>query len=87
MAKKRFYKDSNASGARTYAKKTMNRDGDMIREDFSAPSLLPRDVKDVYWPKSQLYMNGGIQDLFMGVHDQLREDGEDLKRVFGPKKY
>lgn len=65
----------------------MARDGAMIREDFSAPALLPRNVIDEYWPRANNYHMGYVEDLFYGAQKQMHEDYDDLGRAMGPKKY
>jgi len=65
----------------------MARNGDMIREDRSAPCNLPREVMDKYWPKTNNYNAGYVDDLFRGVEKQMDEDFMDLKKATGPGKY
>ncbi|HEY5268696.1 MAG TPA: hypothetical protein VII94_06290 [Candidatus Saccharimonadales bacterium] len=69
------------------SRRMMARDGSMIREDFSAPALLPRGVIDEYWPKANNYHMGYVEDLFYGVQKQMHEDYDDLGREMKPKKY
>lgn len=76
MAKKRFY-DSNMAV----------RDSAMIKEDMSAPCLLPRNVIDKEWPKAAGYNMGRMQDLFNGVQKQMSEDAADFKREAKGGKY
>jgi len=61
----------------------------MIKEDMSAPSLLPREAMDKYWPSPAEYNMkvGDIQDLFRGVQEQMNEDSRDFKKAYGPKKF
>lgn len=59
----------------------------MISDDRSAPSNLPRHVMESYWPQSHNYHVGYVDDLFHGVHNQLREDYDDFGKVMSPKKY
>ncbi len=76
MEKKRFY-DKMAS-----------RDSAMIKEDKSAPCLLPTNVIDKYWPKAASYDMGRIgADLFNGVQKQMSRDYSDLKKAAKPGKY
>lgn len=63
------------------------RDGAMIREDMSAPALLPRNVIDEYWPKAHNYHMGYVDDLFYGAQKQMHEDYADLGREMKPGKY
>ena len=65
----------------------MKRSAGMIKEDASAPCMLPRQVIDEYWPKSARYEHGYMDDLFMGVQKQMSEDYNDLKREMKPGKY
>jgi hypothetical protein len=65
----------------------MARDGGMIREDRSAPSNLPREVMDKYWPKAHNYNAGYVDDLFRGVEKQMNEDYMDIKIETHPRKY
>lgn len=69
------------------SRKMMARDGAMIKEDMSAPCLLPRGVIDEYWPKANNYHMGYVEDLFYGAQKQMHEDYDDLGRSMGPKKY
>lgn len=65
----------------------MARDGGMIREDMSAPCLLPREVMDKEWPKSGSYNMGMVDDLFSAVQKQKNEDSAELGKAMGPNKY
>lgn len=69
--------------------KNMNRDAGMIREDRSAPCLLPRQVIDKDWPRTEVYMKEGAADLFMGVQKQMSQDKSDMNKASaqGPHKY
>jgi len=69
------------------SRKMMARDGAMIKEDMSAPCLLPRDVIDSYWPKAGNYSAGYVDDLFYGAQKQMHEDKEDFKRAGNTGKY
>lgn len=69
------------------SRKMMARDGAMIKEDMSAPALLPRNVIDQYWPKAANYNMGYVDDLFYGAQKQMHEDYDDFGREMGPKKY
>ena len=72
---------------RKESRKMMARDGAMIKEDMSAPCLLPRQVIDEYWPKANNYNMGYVEDLFYGAEKQMHEDYKDLGREMKPKKY
>ena len=65
----------------------MARDGAMIREDMSAPALMPRNVIDEYWPKAPNGHMGYVDDLFYGVQRQMGKDNADFGRIMEPKKY
>ncbi len=69
------------------SRRMMARDGAMIREDMSAPALLPRQVIDEYWPKAHNYSMGYVDDLFYGAQKQMHEDYDDLRRELSPGKY
>lgn len=69
------------------SRKMMARDGAMIREDRSAPALLPRNVIDEYWPRAANYNMGYVDDLFYGAQKQMHEDYEDLHFEMRPGKY
>lgn len=69
------------------SRKMMARDGAMIREDRSAPCMLPRNVIDEYWPRAANYNAGYVDDLFYGAQKQMHEDYEDLKMETRPGKY
>jgi hypothetical protein len=69
------------------SRKMKARDGAMIREDMSAPCLLPRQVIDEYWPKAANYNMGYVEDLFYGAEKQMHEDYQDLKREAKAGKY
>src|SRR4249920_2262623 len=62
------------------SRRMMARDGAMIREDMSAPALLPRNVIDEYWPRAANYHMGYVDDLFYGAQKQIHEDYEDFGR-------
>ncbi len=72
---------------RKESRKMMARDGAMIKEDMSAPCLLPRRIIDEYWPKANNYNMGYVEDLFYGAEKQMHEDYKDLGREMDPKKY
>ena len=69
------------------SRRMMARDGAMIREDMSAPALLPQRVIDEYWPRAANYHMGYVDDLFYGAQKQMHEDYEDFGREMDPKKY
>jgi hypothetical protein len=69
------------------SRKMMARDGAMIKEDMSAPCLLPRGIIDEYWPKAANYHMGYVDDLFYGAQKQMHEDYADFGREMDPKKY
>lgn len=69
------------------SRRMMARDGAMIKEDMSAPCLLPRGVIDEYWPRANNYHMGYVEDLFYGAQKQMHEDYDDLGKAMGPKKY
>ena len=69
------------------SRKMMARDGAMIREDMSAPALLPRQVIDEYWASAPRYDMGYVDDLFYGAQKQMHEDYADLRREEKPGKY
>ena len=77
MAKK-YYTDSS---------KAMKQASGMIREDMSAPCLLPREVIDKNFPSAGYGLKGGYHDLFGGVQAQMHKDESDLKKAFSPKKW
>ena len=60
----------------------------MIKDDMSAPALLPQHVIEKYWPVAHSYHTGMIDaDLFDGAQKQLAKDGADMKKAFKPGKY
>jgi hypothetical protein len=69
------------------SRRMMARDGAMIREDMSAPALLPQRVIDEYWPKAANYNMGYVDDLFYGAQKQMHEDYDDLRREAKAGKY
>jgi hypothetical protein len=69
------------------SRRMMARDGAMIREDMSAPALLPRHVIDEYWARAPRYDMGYVDDLFYGAQKQMHEDYDDLRREEKPGKY
>lgn len=69
------------------SRRMMARDGAMIREDMSAPALLPRNTIDAYWPKAINYNMGYVDDLFYGAQKQMHEDYDDMRRELKPGKY
>jgi hypothetical protein len=81
---KRFYEPY---AGKMESKKMMNRDGAMLREDYSAPALLPQEVVNRVFPSGQSYMGDRVADLFMGVQKQLKADSADLRRATKPAKY
>ena len=76
-----------AYSGRDESRRMMARDGAMIREDMSAPALLPTHVIDQYWPRAHNYNMGYVDDLFYGAQKQMHEDYRDLGRELDPKKY
>jgi len=74
MAKKRYYSDSKDSG--------------MIKEDYSAPSNLPRNVVYREYPKID-YDYYDLNDDIKGVDNQMRDDTRGAARKKGkyPTKY
>lgn len=74
-------------GSKEATKKLMQRDRAMIHEDRRAPSLLPQQVIERYWPTGGYHVGGVPNDLFNGVQIQLDEDGTDMRRELGPRKY
>lgn len=76
-----------AYSGRKESRRMMARDGAMIKEDMSAPALLPQRVIDQYWPKAHNYHMGYVDDLFYGAQKQMHEDYDDLGREMEPKKY
>ena len=92
MAKKRYYEGAKMRDREQYAgmeetKMMMSRDSNMIKEDWNAPCLLPKEVIDRDWPRAGKYNMGYVDTLFNGVQKQLEEDASDFKKVFAPKKY
>jgi|GEM_PF-2061992 len=69
------------------SRRMVARDGAMIREDMSAPALLPQRVIDEYWPRAANYHMGYVDDLFYGAQKQMHEDYADFGREMEPKKY
>ncbi|CAB4184439.1 hypothetical protein UFOVP1478_19 [uncultured Caudovirales phage] len=67
--------------------KAMKQAGSMIKEDMSAPCLLPREVIDREFPSAGYGLQNGYHDLFGGVQAQLHKDESDLKKAFSPKKW
>ena len=76
-----------AYSGRKESRRMMARDGAMIKEDMSAPALLPRRVIEEYWPQAHNYNMGYVDDLFYGAQKQMHEDYNDLGREMKPKKY
>lgn len=55
----------------------------MIKDDFSAPALCPRQAVDKYWPRDSYPLSGtSARDLFSGVQDTMRNDGRKLRGAF-----
>jgi hypothetical protein len=69
------------------SRRMMARDGGMIREDMSAPALLPRHVIDEYWSAAPNYNMGYVEDLYDGAQKQMHEDYADMRREAKPGKY
>jgi len=59
----------------------------LIGEDRTAPALLPRRVIEDNYDSPYNYMGDNPADLYMGVQNQLRQDGRDMRRIFKPGKY
>lgn len=93
MAKKKYYQSPkdrmDESKAMKGGPKKANKDYSkgMIREDWSAPALCPREVMQKYWPAGAYYDNGYVSDLFSGVQDQLDQSASDYAKVKKPSKY
>ena len=79
--------DREAYAGKKESRFMMARDGAMLREDMSAPALMPRQVIDEYWPKAPNGHMGYVDDLFYGVQRQMGKDNEDFGRIMDPKKY
>lgn len=78
MAKKYF--DTNS-------KEAMRQGGGMIQDARNKPCNLPTEVMDKPWGQGSYGMGDNIEDLYMGVSKQLREDAADLRREMSPGKY
>ena len=76
-----------AYSGRDESRRMMERDGAMIKEDMSAPALLPQHVIEKYWPNAYNDHMGYVDDLFYGAQKQMHEDYKDLGREMKPKKY
>ena len=83
----RALQDREAYAGKKESRFMMARDGAMLREDMSAPALMPRQVIDEYWPKAPNGHMGYVDDLFYGVQRQMGKDNEDFGRIMDPKKY
>jgi hypothetical protein len=74
-----------------YMKDTMGKPrmehGIVFHEDMSAPALMPREVRDQYWPKSANENMGYVDDLFEGVQKQMHKDSSDFRKIMDPKKW
>lgn len=66
---------------------SMAKDGALIKEDWNATALLPKNVIDRDWPRAANYDMGTEPDLFDGVQKGMKEDAEDMRRAFHPGKY
>lgn len=88
MAKRYYQSKAEPYANREVSKRMMKADGYMIHDDYSARSLLPQQVMQKEWPKAYNHMQDYyVEDLFLGVNKQLNEDGEGMKKAFGPGKY
>lgn len=76
-----------AYSGRKESRRMMERDGAMIREDMSAPALLPQRIIERYWPSAVNYDMGYVDDLFYGAQKQMHEDYDGLRREMKPGKY
>ena len=71
-----------------HGKKHSKSHAHMIAEDHGAPCLLPTGVVDKYYEKHEEGQpSHHLADLSTGVEMQMKEDREDMKRVFKPSKY
>lgn len=78
MAKRHFETNSKAA---------MREGGGMIQDARNKPCNLPTEVMDKEWGPGSYGMNDNIEDLYMGVKKQMREDAKDLSRELSPGKY
>ena len=62
-------------------------DAGMIREDHSATSNLPQEVKYHAWPKPEHYTDYGLDDTIRGIDEQERKDGAQMKKHMQRGKY
>ena len=69
------------------AERMMHHDAGMINDDMSAPALLPRHVIEKYWAEPAYSSMGMVDDLYSGVQRQMKEDSEDMRKIYSPKKY
>lgn len=73
---------------REISKRMMREDGHMIHSDPYERSNLPQQVMQKEWPRAYNHLQDYyVEDLFLGVNKQLNEDGEGMKKAFGPRKY
>jgi len=64
-----------------------NEGGMTFHEDMSAPALMPREVRNQYWPEASYGNNKMMPDLFEGVQRQMARDNSDYMGQMKPKKY
>jgi|GEM_PF-5297944 hypothetical protein len=69
------------------SQKLMSRDAGMIKEDWDAACLLPRGVIEKEWPGAGDYMRKDIPNLFSGVQETMREDGNAFMKSNKPRQY
>lgn len=80
---------NTVNGLDSYRKHEMRGRGyNMIDDDYSAPALLPRQVRDEYYPKMDYVMGmNQIGSLFSGEQEMMDADRRDMRKVFKPQKY
>lgn len=64
-----------------------NEGGMTFHEDMSAPALMPREVRNQYWPAAHYGNMKMMPDLFEGVQKQMSKDLTDYMHEMNPKKY
>ncbi len=62
----------------------MSDDSGMIKEDWNAPALLPREVIHREWPGREGYMEQYVPSAFKGVNQEMRASHNAFRKTMDP---
>ena len=89
MAKKRFYSEMMrplSNGTAENIRKEMSRYGSMMKQDWSAPALCPREVIQKEFPRVPSPFGDGPADLYSGVQGRMENARRMMRKIINPTK-